>query len=90
MKLAVATLLLSVSATPLAAQWLNDPSPGVPRTADGKPNLAAPAPRTTDGKPDLTGIWRMEAGAGVANDLTATLEERGNSAVGPSALPATH
>jgi hypothetical protein len=41
----------------LSAQWLNRPTPGVPRAADGKPNLAAPAPRTADGKPDLSGIW---------------------------------
>ena len=41
----------------LAAQWLNQPTPGIPRTADGKPNLAAPAPRTSDGKPDLSGLW---------------------------------
>jgi hypothetical protein len=39
------------------AQWLNLPTPGIPRTPDGKPNLAAPAPRTTDGKPDLSGVW---------------------------------
>lgn len=32
--------------------------PGVPRTADGKPNLAAPTPRTSDGKPDLSGMWQ--------------------------------
>ena len=43
--------------TPLAAQWLNQPTPGIPRTADGAPNLSAPAPRTPDGKPDLSGIW---------------------------------
>ena len=24
------------------AQWLNFPTPGTPRTRDGKPNLAAP------------------------------------------------
>jgi hypothetical protein len=39
------------------AQWLNVSLPGIPRTSDGKPNLAAPAPRTFDGKLDLTGIW---------------------------------
>src|SRR6476660_5107505 len=40
-----------------AAQWLNHPTPGIPRTRDGKPNLAAPAPRAPDGKPDLSGLW---------------------------------
>jgi hypothetical protein len=42
------------------AQWLNFPTPGTPRTHDGKPNLAAPAPRAADGKPDLTGVWMHE------------------------------
>ena len=42
------------------AQWLNYPTPGIPRTPDGKPNLAAPAPRTADGKPDLSGIWQAD------------------------------
>lgn len=43
------------------AQWLNYPTAGVPRLADGKLNLAAPAPRTADGKPDLSGIWYLRA-----------------------------
>jgi len=42
------------------AQWLNYPTPGTPRTPDGKPNLSAPAPRTADGKPDLSGVWMHE------------------------------
>jgi len=53
-------LALAFSAMPLAAQWINYPTPGVPRTKDGKLNLAAPAPRTRDGKPDLSGIWEAE------------------------------
>jgi len=66
-----AFVFLLSSETP--AQWLNYPTPGTPRTADGKPNLAAPTPRAADGKPDLSGIWRGP-GAGsydrnVATDL---------------------
>ncbi len=44
----------------LNAQWLNYPTPGVPRTPDGKPDLNAPAPRTPDGHPDFSGIWDIE------------------------------
>lgn len=54
---ALALLVLSVS---VDAQWLNYPTRNVPRTADGKPNLSAPAPRTPDGKPDFSGIWQLE------------------------------
>jgi hypothetical protein len=42
------------------AQWLNHPTPGTPRTRDGKPNLSAPAPRASNGKPDLSGVWQAE------------------------------
>jgi hypothetical protein len=44
----------------LEAQWLGYPTPGIPRTRDGKPNLAARAPRARDGKPDLSGVWHVE------------------------------
>ena len=46
----------------LSAQWLHYPTPGIPRTRDGKPNLSAPAPKTADGKPDLSGIWAATNG----------------------------
>jgi hypothetical protein len=57
MRLFLTALSLAALTTPVAAQWLNHPTPGIPRTADGKPNLSALAPRTTDGKPDFTGLW---------------------------------
>ena len=50
-------LILLVSGT-VCAQWLTLPPPGIPRAADGTPDLSAPAPRAADGRPDLTGLWR--------------------------------
>jgi hypothetical protein len=42
---------------PVCAQWVKIPSAGIPRGADGKPNLSAPAPRSPDGHPDFSGVW---------------------------------
>jgi len=57
MRTLILALVFSVSAL---AQWLNLPTPGIPRTADGKPNLTAPVPRMQDGKPDLSGLWQPD------------------------------
>jgi hypothetical protein len=46
--------------TQLAAQWVNYPTAGVPRKADGKPDMAAKTPRLADGKPDLSGTWTSD------------------------------
>jgi hypothetical protein len=54
-----AAMLLASASAGLFAQWPAYPTPGVPKTADGKPDLTGPAPRTRDGKPDLSGIWRF-------------------------------
>jgi hypothetical protein len=59
---------------PLAAQWINYPTPGIPRTPDGKPNLSAPAPRSADGKPDLSGLWGWELNRGCPPEGCADLD----------------
>jgi hypothetical protein len=60
---AVLGVIVAVLSPSLSAQWPLHPIPGVPKTADGKPDLTAPAPRTADGKPDLSGIWMRYEGA---------------------------
>jgi len=54
--LSIALIVVAFGAE-ASAQWLNQPTAGLPRTPDGKVNLSAPAPRATDGKPDLSGLW---------------------------------
>jgi len=76
MKRQLAMLFLLASATPSAAtaQWLTLSTPGIPRKADGKPNLTAPAPRTADGHPELTGLWRPAGNSGELRDPTKIQE----------------
>lgn len=54
--LAVAVLVCQGA---LSAQWITRRTPGIPRLADGNPNLKAPAPKAPDGRPDLSGIWYL-------------------------------
>jgi hypothetical protein len=56
-------ILIALAAAPTfaQAQWLNHPTPGIPRTPDGKPNLSARTSRAADGRPNLSGLWQTEA-----------------------------
>ena len=51
----IAGCLFTVAST--YAQWPDVKTPGIPRLADGKPNLSAPPLRTAEGHPDLSGVW---------------------------------
>jgi hypothetical protein len=53
----VVTVLGSSPERAQAQWWLDVPSDGIPRTANGEPNLTAPTPRLRSGRPDLSGIW---------------------------------
>ena len=53
-------LLIAFAGSSAYAQWVNYPSPGTPRTRDGKPNLTAHAPRASNWKPDLSGLWHVQ------------------------------
>jgi hypothetical protein len=52
--------MLLFGTTAVQAQWVNYPTPGLPRGKDGKVLLNAPAPRTREGRPDLSGVWHVE------------------------------
>ncbi len=58
------------------AQWPNYPTQGVPKGADGKPDLKAPAPKAADGHPDLSGVWQYERPPGVPAPAAAPPPER--------------
>lgn len=52
--------LLTLCVHTVSAQWVNYPTPGSPRTRDGRPDLIARAPRAPNGKPDLSGVWHVQ------------------------------
>jgi len=56
-------ILIALAAAPpfVRAQWLDHRTPGIPRTADGKPNLSARTPRAAHGRPDLSGLWQTDS-----------------------------
>jgi len=54
----IAVALLASSPAGLFAQWPDYKNAGIPRTADGKPDLKGPTPRAANGKPDLSGVWQ--------------------------------
>jgi hypothetical protein len=67
------TIALIVAATTVvSAQWLTQPTAGIPRTPDGKANLSAPTPRTPDGKPELAGLWKPQPG--MVGDIARNLK----------------
>jgi len=64
------SLTLALAAAHGSGQWLDHPTAGIPRTAEGMPDLSAPAPRTAEGRPDLlSGIWGPEFVRGVPKYL---------------------
>jgi hypothetical protein len=72
---------LLVASTTADAQWIKLKTPGIPRTADGKPNLKAPAPRVA-GAPDFSGLWRFDSDP-YTNNVTVDLKPED---VDPSAV----
>jgi hypothetical protein len=102
MKTVIFLFVLSASLSSVEAQWANHPTPNIPRTADGKPNLIAPTPRTAAGKPDLSGLWERISnyGTNIAASLnpgdiqpwaqtlvTRRMEDLGKDHMIPQCLP---
>ena len=67
-------LPIFVLAAAANAQWLDYPTKGIPRAANGKADLTAPVPRTPEGHPDITGLWVADNSRQLAN-LAADLKE---------------
>jgi hypothetical protein len=73
-QLIVVAVLLCAYGPAVFAQWPRYAVPGVPRAADGRPDLNAPAPRSPDGKPDLSGIWENFRKSGDSPDRSVNAQ----------------
>src|SRR5215467_8903640 len=69
----ILALFVAAASTPVSAQWIKTPTTGIPRDANGRANLTAPAPRAADGRPDLSGLWQLGIEIGYAANITADL-----------------
>ena len=67
------TAALVLVTVPAAAQWLKQPTPGIPRRADGSADLSAAAPTSPDGHVDISGLWMPNTSyiGNIARDLAS-------------------
>ncbi len=73
--ISLAAVAMTLAIAPVAsAQWDPYPWKHVPRTADGKIDMNAPAVRTSYGKPDLSGFWMPADNVAHLLDLGADLK----------------
>ena len=78
---AMVFLLAGTAHAQFLDEWVNYPWKNVPRTADGKVDLNAPAPKTADGKPDFSGFY-------MPRDFSKLLSIAGNKPEDIPLLPA--
>ena len=65
-RVALPCLIALAWAAGASAHWAPVPDPKLPRDAEGKVRMVAPAPKTAAGNPDLSGLW-MRATSGPAH-----------------------